>query len=430
MRGTTANLFLLCVLGIACAGPSDDRASTSAATAGSASIADAGVVDHHVHILGPDVMRDWKSVGVTFSRPDSIYQSAASLLVARGDSLAAITLVPMSHLYANPEFVGALAIDSLEVRRRVRRENTWVAAEAARYPGRASSLCSVPALASWAVEELAWCRDSLNMAGIKLHLASSQVDLRERAHLDRVAAIAAFASAERLPILIHVDPQRRGHDSTHIRAFADVVLAPNPELTVVIAHLGGSGGYGPWTRTVHRALRTWVRDVERDGPSRRVYFELSAVALEQESEEYHRSRRTKPGSCGMTCAARGWNVWCSVRTIRCSIRWQACVPFPRRSGLRRPRCCRSCGAGLMVVRDDEGRPLLRRRRGASSASRRYCTMTVSTVPTSKSWECATSRVPSGDGTNRGHRVRPVRSSAVSAAASRSARSSPSFQRGV
>jgi hypothetical protein len=105
-----------------------------------------GIVDHHVHVLGPDIVRDWKSVGVTFSRPDSIYLSVASLLTRHGDSLAAVTLVPMSHLYANPEFVSALAIDSAEVHRRVRRENAWVAAEAARYPGKATALCSVPVL--------------------------------------------------------------------------------------------------------------------------------------------------------------------------------------------------------------------------------------------------------------------------------------------
>ena len=243
-----------------------------------------GIVDHHVHVLGPDIVRDWKSVGVTFSRPDSIYLSVASLLTRHGDSLAAVTLVPMSHLYANPEFVSALAIDSAEVHRRVRRENAWVAAEAARYPGKATALCSVPVLASWALAELAWCRDSLRVAGVKIHVASSQVDLRDSAHLDRLAEIASFVSVHDLPVLMHVDPQRRGHDSTHIRALADRVFAPHPGLVVIIAHLGGSGGYGPWTRTVYRTLRQWLRETERDTPARRVYFELSAVAIEEASE--------------------------------------------------------------------------------------------------------------------------------------------------
>jgi uncharacterized protein len=244
----------------------------------------AGIVDHHVHVLGPDIIRDWKSLGVPFSRPDSLYLSVATLLARHGDSLRRVTLVPMSHLYANPEFVAALKVDGDEVHRRVRRENRWVAEEAARHPGRAEAFCSVPALAEWAMDELAWCHDSLGSTGIKLHVASSQVDLREPDHLERLAAIAAFASARGLPLLLHVDPQRRGHDSTHIRRFADRVFGPHPELRVAIAHLGGSGGYGPWTRTVYRTLRGWLRDVEQSGPRRSVYFELSAVALERESE--------------------------------------------------------------------------------------------------------------------------------------------------
>ncbi len=185
---------------------------------------------------------------------------------------------------ANPELAEGLKIDAAEARRRVRRENVHVSAEAARYAPRAVALCSVPVLVEWAVDELTWCRDSLGVAGIKLHVASSQVDLRDSSHLAHLATIARFAAAHDLPILLHVDPQRRGHDSTHIRALAERMFEPLPSLTVVIAHLGGSGGYGPWTRTVFRTLRQWRGDVERSGPSRQLYFEVSAVFLEQESE--------------------------------------------------------------------------------------------------------------------------------------------------
>lgn len=243
-----------------------------------------GLLDHHVHILGPDVVRDWKSLGVTFSRPDSIYLSPSSLLAGRGDSVAGVVLVPMGHLYANPEFVEGLKISPDEARRRVRRENAHVAAAAGRHPGRAVALCSVPALAAWALDDLRWCRDSLGVAGIKLHLASSQVDLRDASHLDRLAAIARFAADYDLPILLHVDPQRRGHDSTHVRALATRMFEPLPRLSVVIAHLGGSGGYGPWTRTVFRTLSQWRREAERRGPPRKLHFEVSAVVLERESE--------------------------------------------------------------------------------------------------------------------------------------------------
>lgn len=272
------------VLAVFAGGVAATRLHSPAPAAVDSPMAASGLTDHHVHLLGPDVMRDWKALGVTFSRPDSVYTSARSLLIGRGDSVSQVVLVPMAHLYANPEFVDGLKIDATEARRRVRRENAHVSAEAARHAPRAVALCSVPALAPWAVEELTWCRDSLGVAGIKLHVASSQVDLRDTTHLNQLAAIARFAAAHDLPILLHVDPQRRGHDSSHVRALAERVFEPIPALTVVVAHLGGSGGYGPWTRTVFRTLRQWRRDVEVTGPRRNVYFEVSAVILEQQSE--------------------------------------------------------------------------------------------------------------------------------------------------
>lgn len=255
-------------------------------TSGSRALAPAPIVDHHVHILGPDVVRDWQRLGETFSRPDSVYLSPSGLFRGTGgDSIASVVLVPMAHLYGIPDFTVGLVIDAAEAHRRVRRENAYVSAVAARFGDRAVALCSVPALAAWALEDLRWCRDSLGVAGIKLHLASSQVDLREPAHLARLAEIAAFAERSNLPILLHVDPQRRGHTVAHVRALAEQMFAPFPHLLVVIAHLGGSGGYGSWTRSVFVTLRDWRRDAERDGSRRNLYFELSAVVLEAESEE-------------------------------------------------------------------------------------------------------------------------------------------------
>jgi predicted TIM-barrel fold metal-dependent hydrolase len=72
----------------------------------------------------------------------------------------------------------------------------------------------------------------------------------------------------------------RGHAAADITRFAEAVLEPNPALVAVVAHLGGSGGYGEWTRTVLGTLGRWLAR----HPDRRVYFDLSAVVLEAESE--------------------------------------------------------------------------------------------------------------------------------------------------
>jgi len=247
------------------------------------------IVDHHVHLLGPDLLRDWKAMGVPFSKPDEAYLSAARLLDPGADGappvLAAAVLVPMAHFYGNVELREAVGFSLAEERERVARENDHVAREARRWPGRAVALCAVDFRRPYAWDELRRCRGELASPGIKLHLGSAGADLREEAQLEELARIVAWAEAEGLALLLHVDPQRRGHTGEHVRRFLDVVLGPHPRLELQVAHLGGSGGYGPWTRTVFLAFRDWLAAAAARGEARPgVRFELSAALLESASE--------------------------------------------------------------------------------------------------------------------------------------------------
>jgi predicted TIM-barrel fold metal-dependent hydrolase len=243
-------------------------------------------VDYHVHLLGPDLMRDWRALGVEFSRPDEVYGSPAGLLDA-GEELATgrVLLVPMAHLYGSSELREGLGL-SLELEReRTARENTFVARQAAAFPGRAAALCSVSALRPYAQEELERCRQLEGVVGIKLHLASSEVDLRERADVEAVGGLLGWAAAARLPVLLHLDTQRRGTDIDDIERFLELAISPHPELDVVIAHLGGSGGYGAWSRRAFQALVGWCdRHAADTGTRPQVFFDLSAVLLDQPSE--------------------------------------------------------------------------------------------------------------------------------------------------
>jgi predicted TIM-barrel fold metal-dependent hydrolase len=247
------------------------------------------IVDHHVHLLGPDLLRDWKAMGVPFSRPDDAYLSAARLLAPGADHappvLAAAILVPMAHFYGNGELRAAVGLSLTEERERVARENDHVAREAARYPGRAVAYCAVDPLRPYAWEELRRCRAELASPGIKIHLGSARADLTDDAQLAELARIAGWAEAEEIALLLHFDPQRRGLEVADVERFLARVLAPYPRLELQIAHLGGSGGYGAWTRAVFRAFRDWLAAAEARGePRPGVRFELSAAILEQESE--------------------------------------------------------------------------------------------------------------------------------------------------
>lgn len=244
--------------------------------------------DHHVHLLGPDLLRDWKALGVPFSRPDGVYLSAAGLLAPGtgvGPTVDALALISMAHMYGRAEFRAELGLSLDEEHTRAARENDHVAREAAKTPGQASAFCSVAVLRPYAEAELDRCHHELHTAGVKIHLAASDVELTDPAHLATVARILARAEERGLPVLLHLDPQRRGLVVADVTHFLHTVLTPRRDLTLIVAHLGGSGGYGPWTRQVFQALLDWLDERRAAGDLRpRVFFDPSAVLLETESE--------------------------------------------------------------------------------------------------------------------------------------------------
>ena len=240
------------------------------------------LADHHVHLLSPDLLRDWAAVGVTFSRAPSVYTTAEGLLTS---SLDQALLVPMAHLYSSAWLREGLKLTEDQERECVQKENDHVAREAGRYPGRAVAYCSVGLFRPYTWDEIRRCRETLGSPGIKLHFASSGVDLRNEDHLAEIGRLFAWAEREKVPLLVHFDPQARGLEVEDVERFIARVLTPHEKLEILIAHLGGSGGYGPWTQSVFRAFVSWLEEEARQGRARPgVAFDLSAVILEEESE--------------------------------------------------------------------------------------------------------------------------------------------------
>ena len=266
------------------------------------------MVDHHVHLLSPGLVADWKSTGVTFSRADSFYTSAGPLLdeSAGRRPLAGALLLPMAHLYGSASFRQSLRLGLAAERAAVQRENDHVAAEAARYPGRALAYCSVDFLRPYAWDELRRCRAELNSPGIKLHLGSARANLRNPGHLAALAEIAAWAVAEQVPIMLHFDPQSREASAADVQRFITRVVAPHPDLVMIIAHLGGSGGYGPWTRVVYRTFAEWLDAEAAAGrPRAGIRFDISAAWMAQDSDEVPRSTRQDGEALATDIAAHG-----------------------------------------------------------------------------------------------------------------------------
>ena len=59
--------------------------------------------DHHVHVLSPRLIQDWKSIGMEFSRPEHAYSNSTNVLDQ--EKIAGAFLVSMSHLYTTEGFL-------------------------------------------------------------------------------------------------------------------------------------------------------------------------------------------------------------------------------------------------------------------------------------------------------------------------------------
>jgi predicted TIM-barrel fold metal-dependent hydrolase len=239
--------------------------------------ADGPIFDHHVHLLSPALVGDWKSLGVPFSRPDSVYTSMAGLLAT--PRFAGAYVLSMAYLYSSAAFRQGLPLDAAQEYAAVRGENDHVAAEVRRAPDRLTGFCGVNPRRPYADRELARCRDSLGLRGVKVHLANADVDPRDPEHVEAVAAVAGWAESGGQVLLIHLDPMRPDLDIEDMEPLLRRVIDSHPRLPIVVAHLGGSGGYGEWSQQMARAVARRIA-----GRQGRLVLEVSGLVLERESE--------------------------------------------------------------------------------------------------------------------------------------------------
>jgi uncharacterized protein len=257
--------------------------------------------DHHVHILGPQLVRDWQSLDVPFSRPDSAYTSASAAL---GGEATAAFLVSMAHVYGTAEFRAGLGLDTAAERQRVRTANEHVAREAARDPALYVGFCSVPLLRPYAAAELEHCAHDLGLAGIKIHVPAMGISLVDATHLTLLAGVVERAARERRPVLVHLAPVDGELSDAELRNFLAHVVEPHAGLELYLAHLGGNGGYRASARRVVHAL-TELLHRDDAAAARRIYVELSGALLARRTDGVPASRRADAASLASDLRALG-----------------------------------------------------------------------------------------------------------------------------
>jgi len=238
-------------------------------------VSNAGVFDHHVHIMSPRMIKYFKDAGIPFSKPDADYSQLDAIRKRLGKDEFA--LVSMAYLYGNPEY-GKVENE----RELVKAENDFVAAAKGDEKG-LKFYCSFDPLKDHGLEEANRCVTELKADGLKMHFNASQVYLTVPEHLNRVKPAFELAAENGLPILLHFDNFHRRFGKPDIDLLADKILKDIKPVRLQIAHFGTSGGFSQRTKDFLDAFITRLNS-DATLKKHRIMFDISAVALDKDSE--------------------------------------------------------------------------------------------------------------------------------------------------
>jgi predicted TIM-barrel fold metal-dependent hydrolase len=192
--------------------------------------------------------------------------------IAKGIVLSCAYLYGLSSLHLKP--------DDLAVK--TRKENEFTAAQVAQYPERLVGFLSVDPLADSAVDEIHHWQGSKQLIGLKLHFFASTVNIRSIRERRQVVKVVRTASAEGLPMVIHVGGGK--FDAADAELFIRDVLPSAGPSWVQIAHAGA--GFPPHGGNNLAVLRTFADHIVRDDPAtRRVLFDISYLPAPDEPRQ-------------------------------------------------------------------------------------------------------------------------------------------------
>lgn len=233
--------------------------------------------DNHVHIMSPQLISLWKSMGIPFSKTDNYYSDIDTIFNAT--KAQSVSLISMAYVYSSEEFGGK----SENVEEKIREENDYLAFAKTKYPNKIKAYYGIDPLQEFALTEIERCHNELKLDGIKLHCNASQVYLTEPVHLGKIKSVFEYASINRIPILMHFDNSHPKFGKTDVKILADSVLAGLEYVNLQIAHFGTSGGFNHKTKDV---IDAFIELFQSNHPisKHKITFDISAVCLDKDAE--------------------------------------------------------------------------------------------------------------------------------------------------
>jgi predicted TIM-barrel fold metal-dependent hydrolase len=241
-------------------------------------------VDHHVHLNSPAIqaflpafcegMRRFGGCDPALTMPHSV----DDLLAAMDQAGIRRALLLSDGYLAESPMAEPQRPDATDL---MRAANDWTVGLARRYPNRLSAFVAIDPLRPTALPEIARWHGNPSVAGIKLHLTSSSINLRKDSDVAALASVFRAAAQARFAIVIHLRTQQMDYGAADIRRFVEEVLPAAGDMPVQIAHAAGWSGIDPATLS---ALGAFADEIEANPQRfRHLWFDLSGVWTDKTS---------------------------------------------------------------------------------------------------------------------------------------------------
>jgi len=235
--------------------------------------------DHHIHIqsaaainaigeladlMPPEFRRSMETLPPVDA--DDIISELDAAGINRAAVLSAAFLLEMPEAHE--------VWTSEERRAAVVAENDYAAEQVGLYPERLLLFCGINPLVDYALEEVTRCHDVLGARGVKIHLPTSNVDLRNGEHLQQLDSVFQHAARLGMPVLIHMATRDPNFGAQDVENFIGAVVVGNENLELYLLHMAGWGSSGSQP---HTALQAWISALNGGILTGRhgVYFETS-----------------------------------------------------------------------------------------------------------------------------------------------------------
>lgn len=221
--------------------------------------------DFHKHIISPDVGNAYQMLGLPLNT------------ITGADIVSNIPHGSKSIVLSDAYLVSLLADYGLvsDEHEAVKEANDYVSVQCAVYSNRLIAYGSVNPLKDYALDEVKRCHKELKLKGLKMQFGNSGVDLKKPEHFNKVKKIFAYASKNKIPLLVHQRSAAEPYGSEDAKKLVEL-LAQYPDLRIQLAHLGGWGGFDSAS---YEYLQTLVQKLKSHPEIKYLYLDVSGIVV-------------------------------------------------------------------------------------------------------------------------------------------------------